>query len=627
MALSMKMQNTSHARIGTLPILTYYRLSSKLGGLAIRPLLSRPHDEIQMQIRFKRFGVITGFALLLAVLIVNAVITKKQLDQQIATGLWVVHTRQVQLKISETLVLLTDAETGQRGFLYTGEERYLAPYDLAVRQIQPRIDELSGLTADNPRQQAAIRQLHQLARDKLGELASTIALYRSGKADEARKLVLSDRGLHTMEQVRAVVAGMEDEESRLERDRDASYRGTIALTLTSIYLTTVLATSGLVLLAFFILRHLKLRERHAHEMRAREEWFRVTLTSIGDAVIATDQNGQVTFLNPIAEGLTGFSTARAMGKNILELFPIFHESTMAPVDNPVARVIAEGRATGLANHTVLRRGDGVLTPIDDSAAPIRDDSGKLIGVVLVFRDITNDKKTERVLRNTEKLSAAARLSATVAHEINNPLEAAVNLVYLTKMNPALPEDAVRQLTQVEQELDRVAHITRQTLGFFRDKNAPGPVKLEAIIDSVLRIYANKMASKNITIHRRFEDCPPISGIESEIQQVVSNLISNAADAAATGGVVTITLECIERAGKNTVHLMVEDDGPGVPDEHRDRIFEPFFTTKQDVGTGLGLWVSREIIERHGGTIELVKREDGAQGAAFSVAFEAAPHAM
>ena len=578
-----------------------------------------------MQIRFKRFGVITGFALLLAVLIVNAVITKKQLDQQIATGLWVVHTGQVQLKISETLVLLTDAETGQRGFLYTGEERYLAPYDLAVRQIQPRIDELSGLTADNPRQQAAIRQLRQLARNKLDELASTIALYRSGKADEARKLVLSDRGLHTMEQVRAVVTGMEDEESRLERDRDASYRRTIALTLTSIYLTTVLATSGLVLLAYFILRHLKLRERHAHEMRAREEWFRVTLTSIGDAVIATDQNGQVTFLNPIAEGLTGFSTAQAMGKNILELFPIFHESTMAPVDNPVARVIAEGRATGLANHTVLRRVDGTLTPIDDSAAPIRDDSGKLIGVVLVFRDITNDRKTERVLRNTEKLSAAARLSATVAHEINNPLEAAVNLVYLTKMNPALPEDAVRQLTQVEQELDRVAHITRQTLGFFRDKNAPGPVKLEDIIDSVLRIYANKMASKNITIHRRFEDCPPISGIESEIQQVVSNLISNAADAATTGGVVTITLETSEKAGNTTVHLRVEDDGPGVPDEHRDRIFEPFFTTKQDVGTGLGLWVSREIIERHGGTIELVKREDGAQGAAFSVAFEAAPH--
>ena len=579
-----------------------------------------------MQTSFKRFSVITGFALLLAVLLVNAGITKRQLDRQVATGIWVIHTHQVQLELSETLALLTDAETGQRGYLYTGQQQYLAPYDRAVRQVELQIDDLAGLTADNPRQQAAIAQLRPLARQKLEELASTIAFYRAGHTDEARKLVLGDSGLHTMEQVRFVIAGMVEEENRLERERDASYRTTIRQTSISIYLTTVLATLGLVVLAYFIIRQMNLRERHAREMRAREEWLRVTLTSIGDAVIATDQNGHVTFLNPVAEGLTGFSTAQAMGKHILEIFPIFHESTMAPVANPVARVIAEGRAMGLANHTVLRRVDGSLTPIDDSAAPIRDDSGNLIGVVLVFRDITNDKKTERVLRNTEKLSAAARLSATVAHEINNPLEAAVNLLYLVKINPALPQDSVRQLAQAEQELDRVAHITRQTLGFFRDKNAPGPVTLEALIESVLRIYSNKMMSKNITIHRRYRECPPVSGNESEIKQVVSNLISNAADAAAVGGTVTITLECIEDAGKSTVHLMVEDDGPGVAVEHRDRIFEPFFTTKQDVGTGLGLWVSREIIERHGGTIQLMQRENGAKGAAFRVAFEIAPQA-
>jgi PAS domain S-box-containing protein len=386
----------------------------------------------------------------------------------------------------------------------------------------------------------------------------------------------------------------------------------------------VLAALGLVLLAYFIIRQLNLRERHAREMRAREEWFRVTLTSIGDAVIATDQNGLVTFLNPVAEALTGFTTAQALNKNILDTFPIFNETTLAPVTNPVARVIAEGRAMGLANHTVLRRVDGSLTPIDDSAAPIRDDNGNLIGVVLVFRDITHEKKTERLLRNTEKLSSAARLSATVAHEINNPLEAAVNLVYLTKLNPALPDDAIRQLTQVEQELERVAHITRQTLGFFRDRNAPGPVKLEALIDSVLRIYSNKMMSRNITVLRQFKECPPISGVETEIKQVVSNLISNAADAAPAGGTITISLECVEKTGKAIIHMKVEDNGPGVPDEHKDRIFEPFFTTKQDVGTGLGLWVSREIIERHGGSIHLVKRDDGTQGAAFRVAFDAVP---
>ena len=575
-----------------------------------------------MQTSFKKFSVILAFGLLLAVLLVNAAITKRQLDQQVSTGIWVIHTHEVQLKLSEILLVLTNAETGQRGFLYTGQDGYLAPYDRAVHQVDSEIDELAGLTADNPTQQAFIAQLRPLAHEKLAELASTISLYRAGKTEDARKLVLSDAGLRTMVKIRSAISAMEDEEGRLERERDASYRSTIRRTSVSLYLAALLAVVGLVLLAFFIIREMTLRERHTSEMRAREEWFRTTLTSIGDAVIATDEHGRVSFINPIAEALTGVSTEQGKGRHILDIFPIFHESTMAPVDNPVARVIAEGRPMGLANHTVLRRVDGTLTPIDDSAAPIRDDKGNLVGVVLVFRDITNDRKTERVLRHTEKLSAAARLSATVAHEINNPLEAAVNLVYLVKLNPELPPDSARLLSQVEHELDRVAHITRQTLGFFRDKNAPGPVNLESVVESVLRIYTNKMLTKHITVRRELKACPQIRGVESELKQVVSNLISNAADAVANGGTVTVAVDCSEDAGKTIVRLRVEDDGPGVAKEHRDRIFEPFFTTKQDVGTGLGLWVSREIVERHGGTLQLSDREDGARGASFVIAFDA-----
>jgi PAS domain S-box-containing protein len=575
-----------------------------------------------MQTRFKRFSVIGGFVILLAILVADAYITKRQLDQQIETGLWVSHTRQVQLQLSEVESLLKDAETGQRGFLYTGEDQYLAPYNQAVAQVGSHLDTLAELTSDNPRQQSAVADLRGLVRTKLDELANTIALYRSAKQDEARKLVLSGAGLLTMNKIRAVIAGMEVEESALATQRDAAYRKNIILTTACIYLTTTLAVIGLILLAYYILREMNLRERHAQEMRAREEWFRITLTSIGDGVIATDQNGHVTFLNPIAEELTGITTASAAGRNILDIFPIFNESTMAPVDNPVAKVIEHDRPMGLANHTVLRKPNGTLTPIDDSAAPIRDDNGKLIGVVLVFRDISVSRKTERVLRNAEKLGAAARLSATVAHEINNPLEAAINLVYIARLDPHLPAAVTQQLTQAEQELERVAHITRQTLGFFRDNNDPEPIELESVVGSVFRLYSNKLVSKRIRIERHFGKCPPIRGVQNEVKQVLSNLISNAADAVAIGGTIIVTLRCVEDAGRTTVHMLVEDDGPGVADEHKERIFEPFFTTKRDVGTGLGLWVSREIIERHGGSIELAERTNGACGAAFNVIFEA-----
>jgi PAS domain S-box-containing protein len=577
-----------------------------------------------MQTRFKRFSVVGGFVILLAILLADAYVTKRQLDQQIETGLWVTHTRQVQLQISDVESLLKDAETGQRGFLYTGEEQYLAPYSQAVTEVDSHVNALAELTSDNPRQQSAVGDLRVLVRTKLDELASTIALYRSGKQDEARQLVLSDEGLLTMNKIRAVIAGMEGEENALEAKRSAAYSKSISLTTICIYLTTTLAVIGLIFLAYYILREMNLRERHAQEIRAREEWFRVTLTSLGDGVIATDQNGNVTFLNPIAEDLTGITTASACGRNILEIFPIFNESTMAPVDNPVAKVIEHDRPMGLANHTVLRKPNGTLTPIDDSAAPIRDDNGKLIGVVLVFRDISDNRKTERVLRNAEKLGAAARLSATVAHEINNPLEAAVNLVYIARIDQHAPESVVKQLTQAEQELERVAHITRQTLGFFRDNNDPEPIELESLVGSVFRLYSNKFVSKKIRVERHFGKCPPIRGVQNEVKQVLSNLISNAADAVAVGGTIIVTLRCVEEDGRTTVHMLIEDDGPGVADENKERIFEPFFTTKRDVGTGLGLWVSREILERHGGSIELAERENGSRGAAFTVIFEALP---
>jgi PAS domain S-box-containing protein len=363
------------------------------------------------------------------------------------------------------------------------------------------------------------------------------------------------------------------------------------------------------------------REKHAAEIREREEWFRVTLGSIGDAVIATDKTGCVSYVNQIAEELTGIKLGEARGKQIHEVFPIFNEHTRKPVDNPVAKVLESGRIMGLANHTMLQRRDGELIPIEDSAAPIYDDNNQLRGVVMVFRDVTLEKQSQSVMRKAEKLAAAGRLAATMAHEINNPLEAVGNLIYIVKNTANIPPDVMGYLTMAEQELERVSHITRQTLGFYRDSSEPGPVEMRAVIESVLKIYTNKIRSKSVELDLELAvDCPAIFGLQGEMKQLIANLVSNAADAVDHAGKIRIVMAPAAREQGTGVELKVEDNGPGIAAEHRGHIFEPFFTTKKDVGTGLGLWVSKEIAERHGGHIEVSSGKASSLGGAVFTVF-------
>ncbi len=570
-----------------------------------------------MRLAYKRFSVIGGFAILLAVLVINTVVTRRQIAVQDSNQEWVLHTQQVQFELTTVESLLKDAETGQRGYLYTGEARYLEPYNASVQQIDSHIASLAELVADNPKQLSRVLTLRSLSKMKLDELATTIALFSEGEKEKARGIVLSDMGKRTMDQIRAQSAEMSRDESSLEAARLQAVASSTRSLVGTLYLATMLAVIGLVLLAFYIVREMAQREKHAAEIREREEWYRVTLASIGDAVIATDEHGTVIFLNPIAEDLTGIALRQAQGQPIQKVFPIFNEQTRKPVENPVAKVLEMGRVMGLANHTILQHADGRMIPIEDSAAPIYDDARKLRGVVMVFRDVTAEKKAQDVMRKAEKLAAAGRLAATVAHEINNPLEAVCNLIYIVKNTGNLPEDIVSYLDMAEQELDRVSHITRQTLGFYRDSSEPGPVPLRSVLESVLRLYENKFKSKSIALEMDLADCPPIHALLGEIKQLLANLISNAADAVEPGGKIRIALAPAEQG--EGVEIQIADDGPGVAEKNRAHIFEPFFTTKEDVGTGLGLWVSKEIAERHGGKIELSSGADnGLGGAVFTV---------
>lgn len=584
-----------------------------------------PFKLLDMNELFRRFSVLTGFSMLVIVLLVNAAITRRQIGVLVGNGAWVEHTRQVRFTLSETSLLITDAETGQRGYLFTGELKYLAPYQAALAQVLPQIDKLTQLTGDNPRQQPHIANLRNLAQLKLDELAETIALYRAGKLAEAKALVLSDRGLMLMNRIRSEIDLMQQEESSLDTTRNAAYQQSVQGAIASLYLATGIAILGLAVLARFILLERKAREDHAREMRAREQWFRVTLTSIGDAVIATDAQGVVTFLNPIAETLTGVNLAGAKGKQVHEIFPIFNEFSGKKAENPVQKVMSLGIVVGLANHTVLQHKDGRLIPIEDSAAPIRDDRNQTIGVVLVFRDVTAERNSQETLRKTEKLAAAARLSATVAHEINNPLEAVVNLLFIAKTSTDATPKLIDLLTQAEQELDRVAHITKQTLGFYRESNTPEQVELRSIVEPTLKLYSSRIAAKQIRLECSFDGCPPVRAVAGELKQVFSNLLANAIDAAPKGGTIAVQCACFETQTGKFAEILIEDDGPGIAQEHIDRIFDPFFTTKRDVGTGLGLWITKEIVSRHGGSIRVrpPSESNGLKGAAFLVQIPAA----
>jgi PAS domain S-box-containing protein len=243
------------------------------------------------------------------------------------------------------------------------------------------------------------------------------------------------------------------------------------------------------------------------------------------------------------------------------------------------------------------RADGSVYWIAARAAVECDAAGKPIRMVGMCMDITRRKQTEDTLRKTEKLAAAGRLAATIAHEVNNPLEAVTNLIFLARNEEKYPE-RYRLLEMADKELQRVSHITRQTLGFYRDSGRSVRVDLNDIVKNVLDVFQGKLKAKGVQVRFESEGETIIYGAPGELTQVVSNLISNAVDASPAGSTVRVR---VRRRRANAV-LVVSDQGDGIPVGVRPMVFEPFFTTKKDVGTGLGLWISRRIVQNHGGSI-------------------------
>ena len=253
--------------------------------------------------------------------------------------------------------------------------------------------------------------------------------------------------------------------------------------------------------------------------------------------------------------------------------------------------------------------------------PRREQDGSVSGIILLGVDVTESKRAEQVLLQSEKLNAVGRLASSIAHEINNPLEAVTNLLYLAQRSAVSPT-AQHYLEAAEVELQRVSAIANQTLRFHRQSTNPRPATAEDLIGGILPLYQGRLTNSRVTIERRDRTHRPFMCFDGEIRQVLSNLIGNAIDAMnpAGGRLLIRSREATDwTTGRKGVALTVADSGPGMSSHTLSRIFEPFFTTKKDVGTGLGLWVCKEIAARHGGSIQAQPASaNGSKGAVFTV---------
>ncbi len=295
---------------------------------------------------------------------------------------------------------MKDAETGQRGFLLTGDARYLEPYNSAVLVIPGLMDRITSGTSQYPEQSERVKSLHRLTNDKLSELLRTVAIRSAKGAEAAMAIVATDEGKRSMDAIRKIC----DEMLSFQTAKflaQTKVRHAKAERLRVVVGTGCIILFGIILVSVAIIRSATARqERLRAEIERSHGMLMTTFVSIGDAVITTDAKGNVTFLNPVAQALTGWTADDAMGKPLAVVFHIVNEYSRALVESPVTKVLEKGHVVGLANHTVLLAKDGREIPIDDSGAPIRDGSGQMLGVVLVFRDITERRNAEDSLASS-----------------------------------------------------------------------------------------------------------------------------------------------------------------------------------------------------------------------------------
>ncbi len=337
----------------------------------------------------------------------------------------------------------------------------------------------------------------------------------------------------------------------------------------------------------------------AAQLRQRE--LAAIVNSSDDAILSKDLNGIITSWNVGASRIFGYSAQEMVGESILKLIPEeFHSDE--------ALIIGQVRKGERVEHfeTVRLSKDGQRLHVSLTVSPVKDERGTVIGASKILRDISGRKRIEEALLQAEKIAAAGRMASTIAHEVNNPLEAITNLLYL--LRPLIQDIAgLEYLSTAEAEIARVSHIAKQTLGFYHEHTAASLISVSELVTSAIAVYEPRCATNGITIKKALRSTEKVLLRRGEMMQVVSNLIANSMYAMPSGGTLSISTEDCGGAEGGVV-ITVEDTGVGIAAHDLPKVFNAFFTTRTATGTGIGLFVAKQFVEGHGGRIEVESRD-------------------
>jgi PAS domain S-box-containing protein len=532
-------------------------------------------------------------------------------------------TQQIVDGTNALLSSITDAETAQRGFLLTGEDRYLQAHQQALARILATFSAFRNTIASRrPDQALRVYAIEPLIRSELDELQQTIKLRQVSGLDAALAVLQTDRGIAASDQIRQSCAEIQAVAySRLkqysEESRSSANQLGFVGTFGSIGLFVLLLLSSFTIQRGIHRREGLIRDLQETEAKTTEvrDLLQTTIGSIGEAVIATDANGKVTFLNAVARSLTGW--AEATGLPLEQIFVINNEETGAAVENPVNKVLREGRIVGLANQTRLTSKDQRQIPIDHCAAPLRDATGKVIGVVVVFRDVTAARQAARaektaaaeLARHAESLERTnaelQHFAYAASHDLREPLRTITAYTQLVQLRSGsqLDKQSAECLEFIVAAADRMGLLIEALMDYS---------KAGEVIDKPLhavhmdKILARALGNLNGSVEKNkavvtHGPLPAIMGDETHIEQLIQNLIGNALK--------------YRRQDPPRVHIAareleeewlfsISDNGQGVAPQYQTQIFELFkrLHGHKHPGTGIGLATCKKIVERYGGRI-------------------------